>query len=474
MFDRKGLTLRESSPFLMKLLRLLDSSIVAGLLYPIVMIYIGFWAEQYTRLSVLSFALSLLIFPAWGLYRPWRGEKYLREFGTILGAWVSMVFIVLFLFFAFKVAATYSRVVLVSWFMIAPLSLFIFHGLARAMLRAARSRGKNVRTAAIVGAGELGVSVANYIKEMSWAGIRIVGFFDDFKTTESLGKDEWTGRPVLGTLADLPGYLQDHPVDLVYITLPLRMEEEIHRILYSCRTLGARIYLVPDLYVFQSFNSRIERLGSLLLLGFNPDSSKKRIFDVCFSLAVIFISLPLTLLIALLIKLQDRGPVFYGHPRVTIAGKRFECLKFRTMHVSADKRLEEILEKDAEAKAEWDRSFKLKHDPRVTWIGRFLRKSSLDELPQFINVLKGEMSVVGARPIVYRELHDYYQENGGLYCSLKPGITGIWQVSKRSDTEDYQERVRMDNWYALNRNFWLDIKIILQTVGRMITGRGAY
>jgi len=144
------------------------------------------------------------------------------------------------------------------------------------------------------------------------------------------------------------------------------------------------------------------------------------------------------------------------------------------MHVNADNRLEEILKNDPQAKAEWDKYFKLKNDPRVTWIGRFLRKTSLDELPQFINVLKGDMSVVGARPIVYRELHDYYKENGGLYCSIKPGITGIWQVSKRNDTEDYQERVQIDTWYALNRNFWMDMKIILQTVGRMFTGKGAY
>ncbi|MBN1548327.1 MAG: sugar transferase [Syntrophaceae bacterium] len=474
MFNRMGLSLRESSPFLMKLLRLIDSSIVAALLYPIVMIYIGFWAEQYARLSILSFVLSLLVFHTWELYRPWRGQNYLIEFRAILGAWVSMASIILFLLFAFKEAATYSRVVLVAWFLMTPLSLFIFHGVARGLLRSARSKGKNVRTAIIVGAGELGISVATYIREIPWAGIRIVGFFDDFKTTEDLKKNGQSGKPVLGILTELPIYLREHPVDLLYITLPMRLEEKIQDILYSCRTLGARIYLVPDLYVFKSFNSRIERLGNMLLLGFNPDSKKKRVFDVCFSLMVLFISLPLILCVALLIKLQDRGPVFYGHPRVAVAGKWFDCLKFRTMHVNADKRLEEILRNDPQAKAEWDKYFKLKNDPRVTWIGRFLRKTSLDELPQFINVLKGDMSVVGARPIVYRELHDYYKENGGLYCSIKPGITGIWQVSTRNDTEDYQERVRMDVWYALNRNFWLDMKIILQTVGRMFTGKGAY
>ena len=132
------------------------------------------------------------------------------------------------------------------------------------------------------------------------------------------------------------------------------------------------------------------------------------------------------------------------------------------------------LESDPEARAEWDKCLKLKNDPRITWIGKLLRKTSLDELPQFINVLKGEMSVVGARPIVERELSEYYKGNGGLYCSLKPGITGPWQVSQRNDTEDYQERVRLDTWYALNRDFWLDLKIVFKTIGCMVRGKGAY
>jgi lipopolysaccharide/colanic/teichoic acid biosynthesis glycosyltransferase len=116
----------------------------------------------------------------------------------------------------------------------------------------------------------------------------------------------------------------------------------------------------------------------------------------------------------------------------------------------------------------------MKKDPRVTWIGKILRKTSLDELPQFLNVLKGDVSVVGARPIVGRELCDYYGENGGIYCSIKPGITGIWQVGRRSDTCDYQERVDLDTWYILNHSFWLDLKIIFKTIGVMFTRKGAY
>jgi lipopolysaccharide/colanic/teichoic acid biosynthesis glycosyltransferase len=159
-------------------------------------------------------------------------------------------------------------------------------------------------------------------------------------------------------------------------------------------------------------------------------------------------------------------------------GREFECLKFRTMAVDADKRLKELLADNPELAAEWKSNYKLKEDPRITKIGHFLRRTSLDELPQFINVLKGEMSVVGARPIVGKELEDYYKGNGeqsaGRYVSMKPGITGPWQVTKRNDIEDYKERVELDDWYVLNHSLWYDIKIIFKTIRCMFIGKGAY
>jgi lipopolysaccharide/colanic/teichoic acid biosynthesis glycosyltransferase len=181
----------------------------------------------------------------------------------------------------------------------------------------------------------------------------------------------------------------------------------------------------------------------------------------------------------LLIKLDSPGPIFYRHRRIMATGREFECLKFRTMVVNADQKLQEILRSDPELAEEWQRNFKLKHDPRITRMGHFLRRTSLDEFPQFVNVIKGEMSVVGARPIVGKELQEYYKKGGevqsaGRYVSMKPGITGPWQVMKRSDTENYQERVDLDDWYVLNYSLAFDIKIILKTIACMITGKGAY
>lgn len=476
MFSESELTpsMREASPFMALGLRIVDSAIIALMLYPVVMLYTGNWTDYYENLAIVAFFLSFLIFHYMGIYKSWRGQGVFSGFQTLLGAWLLIAGMVLFLLFVFKVAGRYSRFVLLVWFMSMPLILFMLHAAIRVFLRRIRSAGRNQRTSVIVGAGDLGLSLARNLSKSEWVGIRILGFFDDHKTHGQAAGNEKRNYPVLGTLSDLPDYLNKNRVDYVYITLPMRAEKKIQEILKNCRTSGARIYLVPDLYAFSFFNSRFRRFGDVVLIDFDPESDAKRIFDMFFSLSVIAATLPLTAIIALIIKLQDKGPIFYAHRRITVAGKEFFCLKFRTMHVDADRRLKEILEKDEAARQEWEKNFKLKNDPRVTWIGRFLRKTSLDELPQFINVLKGEMSVVGARPIVYRELVDYYKENDGIYCSIKPGITGIWQVSKRNDTEDYQERVELDTWYALNRSFWLDLKIICMTVVCMLRGKGAY
>jgi lipopolysaccharide/colanic/teichoic acid biosynthesis glycosyltransferase len=254
----------------------------------------------------------------------------------------------------------------------------------------------------------------------------------------------------------------------------MRAERKIFRILRECRSLGARIYLVPDLYVYGLHHAEIQSLGDLLILNFNPNTEWKRSFDLVFSIAVLVLTLPLTLLVALAIKLSDGGPIFYRHRRITAAGKSFECLKFRTMRVGAEAELEGLLRENADLRQEWEHSFKLKNDPRVTRIGRFLRRTSLDEFPQFLNVIRGDMSVVGARPIVGKELNEFYKDSAGRYCSMKPGITGPWQVGRRSDIEEYEERVRLDDWYILNFSLWTDIKIIAKTVLRMFKSNGAY
>ncbi len=400
------------------------------------------------------------------VYKPWRGRNFSDEAKSILAAWLATVCMTLFLVFAFKVGHKFSRGALFYWFVVTPGLHVLCHAVLRSILQSLRAKGWNTRSCVIAGTNGSALAVAEYIRSIPQAGVRVLGFFGESSQKEvRLG--DGTTKPVLGTIKDLPDYLRTHKVDFLYITLPLAEEQTIQKILLECRTLGCRIYYVPDFETLRALNSRIERFGDLVLLNFNPDRTGKRLFDVIFSFLALLVTSPLFLLIACAIKLHDGGPVFFIHRRVTAAGKPFGYIKFRTMYMDAGRRLAEILENDPSARAEWEQRYKLTNDPRITPIGKLLRRTSLDELPQFLNVLKGDMSVVGARPVVEEELMRFYQNNGGIYCSVKPGITGPWQVSKRSD-DDYESRVALDTWYAMNQNTFLDIKIICKTIGCML------
>lgn len=209
-------------------------------------------------------------------------------------------------------------------------------------------------------------------------------------------------------------------------------------------------------------------------------SAVKRVFDVFFSAAVLILTSPLFLILAIsiLIASKGKGKVVYAHERIGRGGKPFRCYKFRTMYPDADARLKEILEKNADLKREWEQTYKLKNDPRVTPIGAFLRKTSLDEFPQFWNVLKGDLSVVGPRPVVQAEINKYFGPKAAQVLSVRPGLTGPWQVSGRSDTS-YQKRIEMDLAYvnkpgnAFNKLID-DIILIIMTIPCMLSSRGAY
>jgi len=201
------------------------------------------------------------------------------------------------------------------------------------------------------------------------------------------------------------------------------------------------------------------------------DTSAKRLLDIVVAATALVFVLPLLLTVGLLIRLQDGGRAVYSQKRYGRDGRTFHCFKLRSMVLDADARLKEILETDPEARAEWETLQKLSHDPRITPLGHFIRKTSIDELPQLINILKGEMSIVGPRPIVENEISkygEYYRD----YCSVRPGLTGLWQVEGRSDTT-YEERVQLDARYAKERTFTGDIMIMLRTVPAVLFSRGA-
>lgn len=205
-----------------------------------------------------------------------------------------------------------------------------------------------------------------------------------------------------------------------------------------------------------------------LLDGFNL--LVKRVIDYVISIVLLPIIIPLMILIAILIKLDSKGPVFYFHERVGKNGKKFKCIKFRTMYTDAEEKLKEYLY-NPDKKKEWETYRKLKDDPRITKIGRFLRKTSLDEIPQIINVLKGDMSLVGPRPVTEEELNKYYGEFKEYYISVYPGITGLWQVSGRNKLS-YKERIFLDVWYVLNWSIWIDFIILVKTIREIFKPSG--
>ncbi len=468
--------LREQSSVIYRILHIVDCLLVCFLLWFYVWIYDVPWNFYYTRLEFIVFTASFISFHTFQLYRSWRGWKYYREFLVIVQAWGAVVGLLLLYFFIFKISDAYSRAVFTLLTTTTPFVLFAGHFLVRRLLRFYRSQGKNIRHAVIVGAGELGIRMAGQLEAIPWAGIEVVGFFDDKVEKEDAFRK--FNKPLLGTIDNVQPYLNENDIDYVYIALPMRAERKIFRILQECRDLGAQILLVPDIYIFGLHHAEIQSLGDMLVLNFNPDTQWKRGFDVIFSTLALLLGSPLFLLIALAIKLDSRGPVFYKHRRIMATGREFSCLKFRTMSQHADAQLADILERDPELRQEWETHYKLKNDPRITRVGKFLRRTSLDEIPQFFNVLKGEMSVVGARPIVGKELENFYKGNGeqsaGRYCSMKPGITGPWQVMKRSDVVNYKERVELDDWYVLNYSLKTDCRIILKTIVCMFSGKGAY
>lgn len=196
----------------------------------------------------------------------------------------------------------------------------------------------------------------------------------------------------------------------------------------------------------------------------------KTAFDLAAAVCALIVLAPVFALIAILVS-RDGGPVLFAHKRVGARGRVFGCLKFRSMVVASDAALRDHLMGDPEAAEEWARTHKLRNDPRITWIGRILRKTSLDELPQLINVLLLDMSLVGPRPIVSLEIGKY-AEDIAYYYESRPGITGLWQVSGRSDTT-YQHRVQLDSWYAKNWSVWLDLTILARTIPAVVSGRGA-
>ena len=271
-----------------------------------------------------------------------------------------------------------------------------------------------------------------------------------------------------------------HRVPNVVVSYVPFLEEFEHEMI-NLSTNFRRVFIMPTVtgvpysnqIVHFSIRENIPLIETSSRLESRIDRGIKRTFDLVVSTFLTILLLPVFLIIAILIKATSKGPVIFKHKRVGKGGKEIFIYKFRTMYENADERLEELLKRDPKAREEWEKYFKLKNDPRVTPIGRFLRKYSLDELPQLFNVIKGDMSLVGPRPVKREELEKYYREYARFYMMVHPGITGLWQVSGRSNL-GYESRVKLDTWYVLNWSLWLDLVILVKTPLVVLKKEGAY
>ena len=334
----------------------------------------------------------------------------------------------------------------------------------------------------IIGTGEIAVLAAEGLGKEDYLGYNVIGFLDD--DIEKASKEISIGSrkyKIFGSVKYLKKFIGTMHISTVIIAQPSFSKEKLAELVATIQKNAKNIIIIPDLRGMPLFNSEINYLIANHLILLNTKNNLKsalniivkRVFDITVSVMLFpFILLAVTVL-SILIKIDSKGPVFYSHKRVGKNGKTIDVYKFRSMHKDADDRLKRILKNDEDAKKEWGTYFKLKNDPRITKAGNFLRKTSLDELPQIFNVFKGDMSLVGPRPVLKKEIDEYYRENSQYYLMVKPGITGLWQVSGRNDTS-YDFRVKLDTWYVLNWSLWLDVIILFKTVKVVIKKEGSY
>jgi len=351
--------------------------------------------------------------------------------------------------------------------------------LGRAWGKTVLHRFKRYSSAALIlGTDQTARLLARALQKESYLGYRVVGFLDD---NGAFYGQRLEGLKVFGPVKQMGKFVRLTGVQSVFITSKSFSPKRLAEIYAQCQRLVKEIFLVPEFFGLGMLNAELSclfsrrifvlRIRNNLLLPLNRFI--KRLVD----LSIVVFSLPLVLPLmgglALLIKIDSPGPVFFRHRRVGEGGRPFYLWKFRTMKVESDQLLEDLLQKDPEAARIWHLYRKLPQDPRLTRVGRFLRKFSLDELPQIFNILKGEMALVGPRPVTEEECRLYYRERASFYLAVKPGLTGLWQVSGRN-LLSYEERVQLDTWYVLNWSLWLDLIILVRTIGTVISQRGSF
>ena len=390
------------------------------------------------------------IYPHLGLYQTWRGGSKVLELSLAAMGWTLatlLIYVVITLAFPATILTVQSGFI---WYGVGLCSLLLYKGLLRSFLNYYRAKGHNPRHIVVMGEGEVVDNVIKHLQQAPWAGFRIVGTF---------GQTATDGYPYLGQDTDMDAYFADgmpSGIDEVWCAMPMAQEERIKRAMVALRNVTHTIRYVPDIFGFQLVNHSTAEIAGLSLFNVSMSPMQgtnrvlKRVEDIVLSSLILLLIWPVLMCVAILVKCSSPGPVFYKQQRVSWNGQVFDMLKFRSMAV------------DNEAESvQWGGA----KNKQVTRIGQFIRATSLDELPQFINVLKGDMSIVGPRPERPMFVDQFKNDIPGYMQKhlVKAGITGWAQINGWRGDTDLHERIKHDLHYVSNWSVWFDIKIIIKT-----------
>lgn len=424
--------------------------------------------QEYRSLILLAVFCVVLIFPLFNLYASWRGQSLIKQAKMIVLAWASVVLLMIVILFGLKISSEFSRLWLAWWMLLGLGFLLTFRMCIYAFLQYQRRQGKNYRRVVIVGAGDLGQRLLNQAVASPWAGFKIDALFDD----DQLKHSSVNGYTVIGGLEDVEPYLSKNKIDEVWIALPLRSEKRVKELLYALRHHTVNIKLIPDIFGFSLLNHSLSEVVGLPAVNLSDtpmggyNQLVKALEDRLLSIIIFILISPILIIIAICIRLTSSGPVLFKQKRHGWDGRIISVYKFRTM-----KQHNEFDGKITQAR---------KGDTRITPLGLFLRRTSLDELPQFFNVLQGRMSIVGPRPhaVEHNELYKDQVNQYMLRHMVKPGITGWAQINGlrgETDTLDkMKKRVEYDLYYIENWSLWFDLKIIFLTIFKGFINKGAY
>jgi undecaprenyl-phosphate galactose phosphotransferase len=397
----------------------------------------------------------------------WEEVKVLLKSATIASS------VIMIIFFISRKQIGFSRTIVVLAWMLSlvlfPLSRYVIKTL---LINANLWKKKLL----ILGIQQTSLQVLKNIKANKTMGYEVIGFLDD--DPEKLGK-KYMGVEVLGPISQFEEIASTYKFKDIMIATPHLPRHKLETLLSKCARISDSMWLIPRSGDFITEGVDIEIIGDVLSLYFKKNLAKpwniaiKNIYETSLTILFVILFLPVFLVIALAIKLDSKGPIFYIQERIGQAKSIFKLFKFRSMYMDNDERLTDYLKENPQARVEWDKYKKLKnHDPRVTPVGKFLRRYSLDELPQLFNVLQGKMSLVGPRPYLSKELEgkDTFKN---VIALVKPGITGLWQISGRSELP-FARRITLDEYYIRNWSVWLDVTILLKSFKVWFSQKGAY